>query len=1184
MHNVGACPGNAASFFLFHSQASFSVADYPLRHSAILDTGTTLHIFNEVSRFLDLRTARTGDFVWAGERKIAIQAYGTVDIVVQGPKRQKQLMRLYNVALCPTIVCNLVSYQLLERKGIWWDTRPQYHCLRNLSNNSILAYIDRCHEQYVLEHIPNDLSRATFFARRNRFNTHVPRRASKALGDLWHLRLGHPGPRALEHLVNHSRGVRIKGPTTVECDDCGLAKAKRHIRRAPRHIPGDLKPGACLAVDFHDYESDEKGFRALMLVTDRCSGFIWDFYLKSHQASAIVACLAYLVDLLERQYSFKPKVIEADNEFGSKEVHDFLNARHIILEPSAPYTQDQNGGAERSGGVIKEKSRAMRGKLPAIMWREYTRAAVYLFNRTPRYSNSWKTPYEVLFGRKPAQEHLKAYGCKTFAMTNTAKLKKNRRQRLEPKAWLGYLVGYTSTNIYRIWVPIEGRVINTRDVAFNENEFFNGDLSSLQDEAKDKDLATLAQLLQDVSLPDNEDVPLPSASVGSSNTFEDDDIFEVEEEEEKPSEQPQEEPSGLPQEEGDANNKFQPILTPPESPPAALMAASLPSLEPSSLSTNSKSTHAALHAAPARQDITWRAAFMAGTQGNAVAKVDGRNVSRAKLQKLLSTPSAKILSKDLPPPPNRHAELHTHPLGPLFEEAEKAHLQSHKDMNSWLEVGIFNAKGHKILECMWVYTYKFDKQRRLQKCKARLVIRGDQQARSNEDTYAATLAGKSFRTLLAIAAKADLDLIQYDAINAFVNASLNEEVYMRMPAGYRKPGTVLRIKKALYGLRKSPLLWQKELTGTLKSLGFKLVPHEPCCLTKNGIIVFFYVDDMVFAFPRRAASEAADMALRLKGKYRLTGGKDLDWFLGMEVIRDRSKGLIWLSQHSYIDKISGLADSQPRCETPMGTEELRPHDGLASAKERRRYQVKVGSLLYAAVTSRPDIAFGVSRLARFMTNPSQEHHDAADRVLCYLRKHSGLALQFGGGDDFEVASDASFADNTIDRKSSQAYAMKLFGGLVGWRANKQTTVTTSTTEAELLALSQATKESLYMSRLFKELSVCLEGSRITIQCDNQQTIRLVTSEVATLKTQLRHVDIHNHWLRQEVQRGAVSVIYTESAALMADGLTKSLQGPRFKQFVQQLGMIDVTDRLKEHQLAELKAEDLQDRFEEESST
>ena len=182
----------------------------------------------------------------------------------------------------------------------------------------------------------------------------------------------------------------------------------------------------------------------------------------------------------------------------------------------------------------------------------------------------------------------------------------------------------------------------------------------------------------------------------------------------------------------------------------------------------------------------------------------------------------------------------------------------------------------------------------------------------------------------------------------------------------------------------------------------------------------------------------------------------------------------------------------------MSREELLPYDEIADKASISIYLRKIGSLLYAAVITRPDIAFAVSRLARFTTNPRLKHHEAVDRVLLYLQNTRSLALQFGGEDDFRVASDASFADNSIDRKSSQAYAMKLFGGMIGWRANKQETVTTSTTEAELLALSQTAKEALYVSRLLKELLVKLDNHCIRIECDNKQTIRLVTEEIAQL--------------------------------------------------------------------------------------
>src|SRR5271168_290014 len=143
--------------------------------------------------------------------------------------------------------------------------------------------------------------------------------------------------------------------------------------------------------------------------------------------------------------------------------------------------------------------------------------------------------------------------------------------------------------------------------------------------------------------------------------------------------------------------------------------------------------------------------------------------------------------------------------------------------------------------------------------------------------------------------------------------------------------------------------------------------------------------------------------------------------------------------------------------------------------------------------------------------------------------------------------------------------------MISWRASKQETVTTSTTEAELLALSQAAKEVLFVSRLIKELKIKLDDNHICIKCDNKQTIHLVTEEITVLRTKLRHVDIHNHWLRQEVQNRVINVEYTESAWMMADGLTKALQNNDFVCFVEHMNLRDVR-----HLLARKKEMDLQE--------
>src|ERR1700742_3258608 len=135
-------------------------------------------------------------------------------------------MRLYNVAYCENFACNIVSLRVLNKQGYAWDnevSQPGQNFLRR-RDGSIVCKVLRLHEQFVIEDIPYDVSRQSFFTRRNRFNTWTTRRPNPTDGMKWHLRLGHPGPKALEHLVNHSKNARIKGPTTVECDHCAVSK------------------------------------------------------------------------------------------------------------------------------------------------------------------------------------------------------------------------------------------------------------------------------------------------------------------------------------------------------------------------------------------------------------------------------------------------------------------------------------------------------------------------------------------------------------------------------------------------------------------------------------------------------------------------------------------------------------------------------------------------------------------------------------------------------------------------------------------------------------------------------------------------------------------------------------------------------------------------------------------------
>ena len=181
----------------------------------------------------------------------------------------------------------------------------------------------------------------------------------------------------------------------------------------------------------------------------------------------------------------------------------------------------------------------------------------------------------------------------------------------------------------------------------------------------------------------------------------------------------------------------------------------------------------------------------------------------------------------------------------------KQYIYKHRiQFRSWKTVSSHKAKKHQVLECQWIFKYKMDKHGQLQKCEAGLVVCGNQQKHHDILTKAITLAITSLRVLLALTAKFDLKTMLFDAVNAFVHANWDETVFMRMPPGYGKNGKLLHLNKALYNLRQSFLLWQQKLTNELKKLGFEEILWELCVVSRNGIIGFFYIDDIVFAYKK----------------------------------------------------------------------------------------------------------------------------------------------------------------------------------------------------------------------------------------------------------------------------------------------------------------------------------------------
>ena len=525
---------------------------------------------------------------------------------------------------------------------------------------------------------------------------------------------------------------------------------------------------------------------------------------------------------------------------------------------------------------------------------------------------------------------------------------------------------------------------------------------------------------------------------------------------------------------------------------------------------------------------------------------------------------AKPHRDNLPLPPKRWKELRSHPHGDRFIEAAKI---EYGDL--WRR-GTFEkmpkTPAIKTIPTMWVFTYKYDTNGFLLKYKARLVVRGHLQTSTFRDTYAATLAGQTFRALMALVAAFDREAFQLDAVNAFTNSPLDETVHIDMPEGYESPGFCLNLLKALYGLRRSPLLWLKEFSSTLEDFGLRAINEEKCLFMNDWLILFFYVDDIVVICQTKDLHKYHSFREQLQARYEMRDLGVLEWFLGIRIVRDRPKKKVWLCQDSYIEKIVSKLNLQHihNPATPIAIEDFRPNPDQASTGDIYACQQKVGSALYAAVITRGDVAYATSKLSEYMLNPSPKHHGAIDRVIAYLHHTKTYALEYSACSTpiFLRASDAAFADNSTTRKSTEAYIFKIFGGSVDWRSIKQKTVTTSSTEAELLALTHTGKQIMWWKHFMESIAFD-PGHKIFLDCDNKQTIRLIEKSDSKFVTKLKHIKISELWLRQEEQRKYLALQWVGTGEMQADGLTKALTRQKHEKVVRDFGLRDISELLRD---------------------
>ncbi len=808
----------------------------------------------------------------------------------------------------------------------------------------------------------------------------------------------------------------------------------------------------------------------------------------------------------------KLKKIRCDNggEFINDEFTTYLRAEGIELDTSAPKSSAQNGIAERVCRTVMERTRTVMiaARMPKFLWPEAVAHVIYLKNRLPTRALKDKTPDEVWTGQKPDVSNLQEWGTRCWVLTSP-----EQRTKLDPKSKPMYFMGVADgSKAWRYYDPVARRVGKSRNVIFAVPK-----RAVQQDE------------------DDYEYIELPS--------------------------QPLEGESGSTQAVGGSTESNSGA----EAPGGGRMTQ-----------TDQRNGERAVN----------------GGSGEAQPPRDEGPKPREK-RKAAARINYKALHETGEKIPHEESYvlclLTLHGTESVSEPRNFKEAQQQPEWSEWwaamkveyaqlCKLGTFELvelpPGRRPIGCRWVYRLKRDEIGLIMKYKARLVAQGFSQVPGLDffETFAPVVRLDSLRILLAIIAERKMVARQYDVVGAYLNAPVEEEIYMRQPPGFDdESGRVLRLRKALYGLKQGGRMWNQHFNTTMvEKLGFRRLAADLCVYIKvvRGEMIIFglHVDDMLGGADTTELMDSFEKQLRQH--YDITSLGKPRLLLGLEVAIDEQLSTITIKQKHFILTALeryGMSDCAP-VTTPMDpnvklTKE--PEDADLSEMKDIPYQGAVGTLLYLALGTRGDIAFAVQAVSQFCTRPGPAHWTAIKRIFRYLKGSLDYGITYGRKgepstrmyyDNFRLEgySDADWASNPVDRRSISGYVFMIGSGLVAWSSKKQAVVALSSTEAEYMAVSYAARHAIWMRTLLSELSF-EQKQAMCLNADNMSAIALSKDNVQHARS--KHIDIRHHFIRECIETGTIVLKYVPTADNVADLFTKALPRERFHYLRKQLGIL-----------------------------
>ncbi|KAL4323733.1 hypothetical protein GQ457_11G029180 [Hibiscus cannabinus] len=456
--------------------------------------------------------------------------------------------------------------------------------------------------------------------------------------------------------------------------------------------------------------------------------------------------------------------------------------------------------------------------------------------------------------------------------------------------------------------------------------------------------------------------------------------------------------------------------------------------------------------------------------------------------------------------PKTYQEVVASPDSKKWLEAMRSEMDSMSENQAWTLVE--PPEGINPIGCKWVFKKKTDMDGNVQTYKGRLVAKGFRKIHGvdYDETFSPVAMFKSIRILLAVAAFHDYEIWQMDVKTVFLKGKLEEDVYMTQPKGFVTPenvGKVCKLQRSIYGLKQASRSWNLRFNEAIQEFGFIRNEDETCVYKKfSGSIVSFlilYVDDVggILAYE--------------------------EWHLSFE------------GNVSF---------------TPQERERM----------SQIPYASAIGSIMYAMICTRPDLLYALSMTSRYKANPGEGYWTAVKNILKYLRRTNDVFLVYGGEEELCIKgyTNASFQTDKDDSRSQSGFVFCLNGGAVSWKSSKQDTVADSTTEAEYIAASEATKEAVWIKKFITGLGVIPSiADAVDLYCENNGAIAQEKEPRSHQRS--KHILRHFHLIREIIDRGDVEICKVHTDDNIANPLTKPLAQQKHDRHTESLGIRYVSD-------------------------